>query len=90
MMELEKREIRATPPACGYFETMRDHAALAKARPGNRGCQGEAHPPATMIVAVVDSRDFIAAMQQTTCPPEGSTVVVAGDILSSTPEIRGP
>jgi hypothetical protein len=61
-MELEKLEIRATSPACGCFETMRDHTALTKARSGNRGCQAEVHPPATMIVAVVDSRDFIAAM----------------------------
>jgi hypothetical protein len=43
-----------------------------------------------MIVAVVDSRGFIAAMQPATCPPEGSTVIVAGGISNSAPDIRSP
>jgi len=62
-MELDILETRAKAFLQPVFGTMCDHAALSKARSGNRGCRGEAHPPATMSVAVVDSRDFIAAIQ---------------------------
>jgi len=69
-MELEKLEIRAKVLLQPVFGTMCDHAALPKARSGNRGCRGEAHPPATVSVAVVDSRDFIAAIQTASGQPK--------------------
>ncbi len=69
-MELEKLEIRAKALPQPVFGTIRDHAALPKARSVNRECQAGDHPPATLTDAVVDSRDFIAALQPVTCQPK--------------------